>query len=271
MLGEMRFWLDSMRVDGFRCDVAGGVPTDFWVEARRALAAGHSDLFMLAEAEDPALHQAFDMTYGWELHHLLNDVAQGKKGARDLDAYFARDAARFPADAYRMYFTSNHDENSWSGTELERMGANHRAAFVLAATAVRGMPLLYTGQEASLNKRLRFFEKDTVDWNGPSLADFYRALFDLKERQPALAAGAAGGAQTTLKTSGADRVYAYTRTRDSSTVLVALNFGDLPATLRYEMLARPGQYTDWFDRSKVTLAATGTIAVPAHGYRVLVR
>jgi alpha-amylase len=271
MVGEMRFWLDSMRVDGFRCDVAGGVPDAFWAEARRALAEGHPELFMLAEAEDPRFHAAFDMTYGWELHHLLNEVAQGKKGARDLDAYFARESGRYPPDAIRMYFTSNHDENSWQGTEFERMGANHAPAFVLAATAARGMPLMYTGQEASLRKRLRFFEKDTVDWNGPSLADFYRAVLDLKERQPALASGAAGGAQATVRTSAGERVFAFTRTRDSSTVLVALNFGDAPATAAYEGLPRPGEYTDWFDRSTVSLAGTGTIAIPAHGYRVLVR
>jgi glycosidase len=271
MLGEMRFWLDSMRVDGFRCDVAGGVPADFWLDARRSLAAGHPELFLLAEAEDPAMHAAFDMTYGWELHHLLNDVAQGKKGARELDAYFARDARRFAPDAYRMYFTSNHDENSWQGTEFERMGANHLPAFVVAATAPRGMPLLYTGQEASLKKRLRFFEKDTVDWGGASLADFYRAVLDLKERQPALAAGGAGGAYAPLETGGGDRVFAFTRTRDANTVVVAVNFGDAPATAAYEALPRPGEYTDWFDRSRTTLGAAGSLAIPAHGYRVLVR
>ena len=83
---------------------------------------------MLAEAEDPKLHAAFDMTYGWELHHLLNEVAQGKKPTGALDAYFARqDCAVSAASAYRMYFTSNHDENSWNGSEFERMGANHAA------------------------------------------------------------------------------------------------------------------------------------------------
>ena len=112
-----------------------------------------------------------------------------------------------------MYFTSNHDENSWNGTEFERMGANHLPAFVLSATAQNSMPLLYTGQEVSLKKRLRFFEKDTVDWSGPSLASFYRAMFDLKHPQPALANGAWGGAQTALETDGGDRVYAFTRTR----------------------------------------------------------
>jgi len=271
MIGEMKWWLDRTGIDGFRCDVAGGVPTDFWVDARRQLSASRPDLFMLAEAEEPGIHAAFDMTYGWELHHLLNDVAQGKKTTAALDDYFARDRRRFPADAFRMYFTSNHDENSWQGTEFERMGANHLPAFVLAATAQNGMPLLYTGQEVSLNKRLRFFEKDTVDWNGTSLAGFYRSMLELKHGQEALANGAAGGPQTTLKTSGGDRVYAYTRTRGSSAVLVALNFGDAAARAAYEALPAPGTYTDWLDKSRLTLASSGTLDIPAHGYRVLVR
>jgi alpha-amylase len=271
MIAEMRWWVDSMGVDGFRCDVAGGVPYDFWAQAHRELKGARPDLFMLAESEDPRLHEWFDMTYGWELHHLLNEVAQGKKGSAALDEYFAKDRRRFPADAYRMYFTSNHDENSWQGTEFERMGENHRPAFVLAATAQNGMPLLYTGQEAGMTKRLRFFEKDTVDWGGgASLAAFYRAMFALKHGQPALANGAAGGPQATLRTVGGERVYAYTRTRGSNTVLVALNFAATPARVSYEGLAAGG-YTDWFDRSRVTLASSGTLEVPANGYRVLVR
>jgi glycosidase len=271
MIDAMRWWVERMGVDGFRCDVAGGVPMDFWVDARAALKAARANLFLLAEAEDPKFHSVFDMTYGWELHHLLNAVAQGKRPATDLDAYFARDDSLYGPAAYRMYFTSNHDENSWQGTEFERMGKNHAPAFVLAATAERSMPLLYTGQEASLAKRLRFFEKDTVDWNGPSLAAFYKAMFELKERQPALANGPWGGDQTTLEHDGGERVYAFTRSQGANTVLVALNFGASPVTLSYTGLTRAGAYTDWFSKRRATLAASGRLDVPANGYRVLVK
>jgi glycosidase len=271
MIAEMRWWLNRTGIDGFRCDVAGGVPTDFWVEARRELTASRPDLFMLAEAEDPRIHAAFDMTYAWQLHHLLNDMARGKKSTAALDGYFAMNDSVFGRDAYRMTFTSNHDENSWNGTEFERMGANHVPAFVLSATSAGSMPLLYTGQEASLSKRLRFFEKDTVDWSGPSLAPFYRSMFDLKHRQPALANGAQGGVQAVLHTDGGDRVYAFTRTKGANTVFVAVNFGDAPASTSYEDLQRPGRYTDWFTKAPLTLPARGRLDVPAHGYRVLVR
>ncbi|MBW3654873.1 MAG: alpha amylase C-terminal domain-containing protein [Gemmatimonadetes bacterium] len=271
MIREMRWWLDEMGIDGFRADVAWGVPYEFWAEARPALVSAKPDLFLLAEAEDPRLHQWFHATYAWELHHLLNEIAQGKKGTAELDRYFARQDSLYGRGAYRMTFTSNHDENSWQGSEFERMGANHAPAFVLSATAQNSIPLLYTGQEASLNKRLRFFEKDTVDWSGPSLAPFYSALFGLKHSQPALGNGAWGAPQVKLQTDGGDRVYAFTRTQGENTVLVAVNFGDGAAAVGYQGLARPGAYTDWFSKDRVQLGAAGRLNIPAHGYRVLVR
>ena len=270
MIDAMRWWLVNGHIDGFRNDVAGGVPLDFWMQARAALQKTRPDLFMLAEAEDPRLHAAFDMTYGWELHHLMNDVAQGKKPTSALDAYVARQDSLFPRGAYRMYFTSNHDENSWNGSEFERMGANALPMYVLAATVRGSMPLLYTGQEVSLKKRLRFFEKDTVDWRGPSLAPFYHALFDLKHREPALGNGAFGGTQTRLQTTGGDRGYAFERAKGNNVVVVALNFGDSPITATYQAPGS-GTFTDWFNRAATPLPAHGTIDVPPHGYRVLVR
>jgi glycosidase len=271
MIAEMKWWVHSMNVDGFRCDVAGGVPNEFWSDVRRELQTARPDIFLLAEAESPAMHPTFDMTYGWELHHLLNAIANGREPTSKLDEYFAKDAAAYPANAYRMYFTSNHDENSWQGTEFERMGANHLPAFVLAATVSHGMPLLYTGQEVSLKKRLRFFEKDTVDWKGASLGEFYRKLFELKEANSALWNGAFGGEQRTIATDGGDRVYVFSRTRGEKTVIVALNFGDSAKRVTYGDLSQPGDYTDWFSRAPIAMAAAGALVIPAHGYRVLVR
>jgi hypothetical protein len=170
-----------------------------------------------------------------------------------------------------MYFTSNHDENSWNGSEFERMGPNALPMYVFAATVRGSMPLLYTGQEVSLKKRLRFFEKDTVDWSGPSLAPFYHAVFDLKHHEPALANGAFGGAQTTLHTTGGDRVYAFERVKENNVVVVALNFGDAPVSAAYQGLSGAGSFSDWFTKAGVSLPANGAIDIPAHGYRVLVR
>lgn len=122
-----------------------------------------------------------------------------------------------------------------------------------------------------MNKRLRFFEKDTVDWSGPSLADFYAAMFELKHTQPALANGPWGGRQTALAHNGGDRVYAFTRTRGANTVLVVVNFGRPAVSLDFRGLPNPGTYTDWFSKRAIPLAAEGTLSIPSHGFRVLVR
>ena len=271
MIGEMRWWLDSTGIDGFRCDVAGFVPYDFWAAARAALQAVKPDLFMLAEWEDPKLHPTFEMTYGWTLFHVLNDVASGKQKASAIDTHFKAFEATFPDYAFRMNFTSNHDENSWNGTEFERMGANHLAAYVIAATTQKAMPLLYSGQEASFKRRLAFFEKDSIDWTGPSLAPFYSQVFELRHTQAVLWSGSRGARQLTLATDDPDTVYAFVRARGQKAVVVLVNFGDAPRTVRYTGLAATGDYTEWFDKSTRTLTAAGSIEIPAHGYRIFVK
>jgi alpha-amylase len=271
MINEMRWWVESTGIDGFRCDVAGFVPHDFWASVRAAFRPTHPNLFFLAEWEDPKLHESFDATFGWGLFHLMNDVASGKQTTAAIDKYFAEFESRFPAGGYRLNFTSNHDENSWNGTEFERMGQNHQAAFVLSATTQYSMPLLYSGQEASFNRRLAFFEKDSIDWAGPSLADFYRSIFELRHTQDVLFNGPWGAPQTKLATNGGDRVWAFVRSRGEKAVVVVTNFGDARASVKYTALAAPGTYMDWFAKAPVTLAADGMIEVPAHGYRVLVK
>ena len=271
MIADMAWWVREMGVDGFRCDVAWGIGMDFWRQARAALLRERADLFLLAEAEGPKYHTGFDATYGWELHHLMNRLAQGKDSFPSLDAWLAKDAAEYPANAMRMMFTSNHDENSWQGTEFERMGANHRAMFVLAATLRGSIPLVYTGQEAGLAKRLRFFEKDTVSWSDQSAAPFYQTMLELKAATPALWNGADGGDQAKLAGTGPATVYAFTRTEGASVALVAVNLGAAPATYRYTGLAAPGDYRDAFTGATVALGAEGTLTLPANGYLVLTR
>ena len=270
MIEDMKWWVTEMGLDGFRCDVAWGVPIGFWREARTALLAAKPDLFLLAEAEGPELHSAFDASYGWEFHHLLNAIAQGKEPVTKLDEYLAGQS-KYPANAMRMYFTSNHDENSWQGTEFERMGLNHQAAFVLSATMPNSFPLLYTGQEAKLSKRLRFFEKDTVTWTDTTLVPFYRSIFAMKHRTPALWNGSDGGAMARLAGDGGAHIYAFTRSKEISSALVAVNFGDAAETFTYQDLAMPGSYRDAFNGTPVELGATGTLRIPAHGYLVYVR
>ena len=186
----MRFWV-KRGVDGFRCDVAYQVPQEFWEATIPVLReeAGR-ELYFLAEGEETWLHDAgFDATYAWKLHHLLNDIAQSKADGDSLARYVAWNAENYPADAKRLSFTSNHDENSWSGTEFERMGDAWKAMTVLCWTLPESQPLIYTGQEIGWDHRFEFFEKDpvpTLSWKANDYTEFYEYLTGLRHDHPAL-------------------------------------------------------------------------------------
>ena len=225
MAAAMRFWLDR-GIDGFRCDMACEVPIDFWQQTLPALRKEYPGIYLLAEGEAPALHDgAFDASYAWELHHLLNDIAQGRKSAADLRAYVARDAAAMPREAFRLMFTSNHDENSWAGTEFERMGDAARVMALLTFTLPNGQPLVYTGQEMGFDHRFEFFEKDPVPaWERNGFTDFYAALIRLRHENPVLAAGERGGqAAYPLGERTPDGLMLFSRTAGGNEVTVAAN------------------------------------------------
>lgn len=228
MLRSMRWWMDSIGIDGFRCDVAGEVPTDFWNWAMNDIRRDHPDMFTLAEDEDKAqelTESAFDMYYGWTLHHLMNDVAQGKKTVDDLWDYFNKCDTTIRPEAIRMNFTSNHDENSWNGTEYERMGdaAHLFAAFTYV---VPGMPMIYTGQLSGNHHRLEFFEKDLIDVveDAPERA-LYNYLNNLRAENPALYSNELGAPMKRLMTDN-NAIFACARQLPESngnTVLAIMN------------------------------------------------
>ncbi len=227
MISAMRFWVADVGVDGFRCDVASLVPVDFWVRARRELEAV-KPLFMLAESDAVALHTsgAFDVTYDWTLpDEVFKKLGRGEAGAPLLKAWLERQPAGYPPEACRMRFTSNHDYNSWHGTDVELYGDAWQALAVLTFM-LPGMPLIYNGQEAGLSRRLAFFEKDAIDWRDETHAAFYRRLVALKHRHPALAAPPQGGTLTLLP--AAPDVVAFERRRGADVVRVAVNLSAQP-------------------------------------------
>jgi glycosidase len=243
------------------------VPVEFWDNARAAL-DNIKPVFMLAEAEDaPLIVSAFDMEYGWEFHHIMNHVAKGDLDADSIQAYFDRQMKRYPRGAYKMNFTSNHDENSWNGTVWERMGDGAYAFAVLSST-VPGMPLVYTGQEAGLDKRLEFFEKDQVEWKEHPFFDLYKALFELKHENKALWNGEFGGSFIRLESSDQSNIYAFVREKEDDKVVAIFNFSDQEGEYEISGKYLSGEYTVFMSDETVSLSDKETMTLKPWEYRV---
>lgn len=266
MIESMKFWVKTSDIDGFRCDVADWVPVDFWNDVRKQLDE-IKPIFMLAEAENPAHHTAaFDMSYGWEFHHIMNQIAQGKKNVDDIRKYVV-ERTKFPTNAFKMNFTSNHDENSWNGTEMERMGDARFAMAVLAAT-FEGMNLIYNGQETSLDRRLLFFEKDSINWNKMDLVDFYSKINKLKEKNPALWNGNFGGDLQIISPESNKKVLVYKREKNGQKVIVVLNLSAEKQSIKIENNSLKGKYTNLFTGKKKSISTCLTEELEAWSYIV---
>lgn len=252
MTDAMTFWITEAGIDGFRCDVAGRVPVDYWNEARLALdTAAGKPVFMLAEATEPELMEnAFDMDYNWPMKDLFSHIAATAgqysfrtttpdypvRHAADIDSLLNEQAKTYPVDSYMMNMTSNHDLNSWEGTEFERLG-NLSEAFAVLSYTLPGMPLIYTGQETGLDRALEFFVKDTPPQWEPrnNFFTFYQKLNQLKHSRPELSAGTKGGTMHMMR-SGAEDIIAFKRETGDSGTFVAANLGK--ETLPLQLCAR---------------------------------
>lgn len=251
MIDAMKYWITEVGVDGFRCDVAGEVPTDFWDEARPELEKAKADVFMLAEASKPELQKnGFDMGYNWPMKDLFSAIAatsgqytfKGTDGkvkefpethAKDIDKLLAEQAAEYPKDTYLMNMVTNHDLNSWEGTEFDRLG-NLTDAFAVLSYTLPGMPMLYTGQETGMNRAFEFFEKDKAPQWEPrnGYFEFYKKLNNLKHTQKVLAAGVEGGELVSYD-AGSPDLYVFSREKDGSKVVVLTNLGKEAAAVSF--------------------------------------
>ncbi|GAB2556499.1 alpha-amylase family glycosyl hydrolase [Spirosoma areae] len=269
MTEAMKYWVKECDIDGYRCDVAGFVPTDYWAELRPELDKIKT-VFMLAEWEDEPdqFRKCFNMNYGWSMHTMMKAVAKGARTADKIDSLRGANQERFPAWYYQMLFTQNHDENTHNGTLFESFGAGADAFIVLSST-LEGMPLVYNGMESDLNKRLAFFEKDSIAWGNYAKNDFYKALLTLKHRNRALWNGRAGGKAVKIQTDHDDKVYAFYRQRDTDRVTVVLNLSRVPQTVRLTGDGFAGTYTDVFSHQPVELKSDMVVTLKPWEYRVL--
>lgn len=235
MLDAMTGWVERCDIDGFRCDVADMVGRAFWSRAIPALRRIKS-IYMLAEGAPRWLHRVgFDATYGWDFGGLLHDVVAGQKTVKILREQLAKDAAAVGRTGARMRFTTNHDWNSWEGVARDRLGPAHDAAAVLAFT-LPGTPMIYSGEEAGLDRAIEFFVKDQIDWRPHPMADLYRRLATLKRTEPALRSvtgtGAGAGSFEFLDVGNAPRVLAFRRRKGASEVTVLANLSPKPARVK---------------------------------------
>lgn len=269
MTEAMKYWVSDIDVDGFRCDVAGFVPTDFWNTARRELDA-IKPVFMLAEWESRDLHrEAFDMTYAWSWNEAMHHIAMGRTDLVPLHVYYSWNEKAYPRDSMRMMFVSNHDANAWEGTEFEQFGDALEAAIVLSVVG-SGLPLVYNGQEAGNDKRLEFFEKDPIEWREHPMGEFYRRLFALKRINTALWNGRWGARMVDVPTTNHTRVLSFLRSNDVDRVFAVLNFSDAPQDLGFLETLHHGTYTEFFSGEPLELTAQSRLTLEPWGYRVYV-
>jgi len=266
MIDALKFWVEECAIDGYRCDVAGMVPTEFWIEARTELEKS-KNVFMLAEWDTPEVHQAFDMTYDWDLHHILNGIAKEEKSVIDLIAHLNKNEMEFPANAFRMQFTSNHDENSWNGTEFERLG-NGVETFAVLSCLIPDMPLVYTGQEAGNNKRLSFFEKDLVEWKEHKLFNIYSKLFELKKTSKALQNGVQGGELKYIEASDYESIFAFTRSSEKDKILAVFNLSNKTVNVDLMGETLQGSYKNVFTGKLETFLAKESLELSSWEYRI---
>lgn len=270
MLDAMKWWLTETNIDGFRCDVAHMVPVDFWNDTRKELDKLRK-IFFLAESDQPFLHEkSYDATYDWKFHHIMNDIAQGKKNANAVEKHFAWVDSIYPYDSYLLEFTSNHDENSWAGTEYERMGQGAKTFAALTFT-LPGIPLIYNGQEVGFNRRLKFFEKDSIDWKESEMFPFYQKLIALKKTNKALRNGDWGGKMERINTSCDSTVYAFTREAQGDKVFFLANVRPKAQNIKLKGNKYLGSYTELFTGKPTTFAPNSRIELKPWEYLIFIR
>lgn len=276
MIEEMRYWLKEYNIDGFRCDVASLVPTEFWIEARKELRKD-KDLFMLAESGDINLVdvKAFDAIYADDLYDLFFEVLDGKKRPEMIFNVVKNRYVSGHADRVYMNFSDNHDKNSWVGTlfDLTRNGSAYESFIALSFT-LPGATLVYNGLEAPLQKRLAFFEKDLIEWNAYPYQNFISKLASLKKTHPALSDSGEGTFNIIYSTVWEDRdLLMFERTNQNQTIVMMMNLSpyDRSFSLYNKEVIPDGIYTNYETLTKINLKTQEQFRLRPWEFRLYLR
>ncbi|HEX7317915.1 MAG TPA: alpha-amylase family glycosyl hydrolase [Pyrinomonadaceae bacterium] len=285
MIDMLKFWLREYDLDGFRCDVAAEVPTDFWEEARAEGDKVKADVVWLAESDKPELLvRAFDFDYSWPLHGTLNDVLQGRKPATAFRQTWEADEAKYPRGALRMRFSDNHDERR----AVARFGEGGALASSALMLTLDGVPMLYNGMEVGDTTESgdpALFYKLPVFWpiekRRPEFPRFYRQMIALRKAHPAFTRGGVAW----LRNSDESRVVTFARRDETEEIVVAINFSNRPFEGTIEAPSgaafnditpdtRPPLKPDASDAeraARVRAVSLPTLSLEPWGFRVLVR
>ena len=269
MTEALKYWVREADIDGYRCDVAGFVPVDFWNNARKEMDE-IKPVFMLAEWESRDLHaEAFDMTYAWSWNETMHKICTGKADVFGLFIYYSWNESAYPYNSMRMTFVSNHDKNAWEGTMWEQFGDGLEAAIVLSVVG-EGMPLVYSGQEAGNDRRLAFFEKDQIEWKEHRIGELYRQLFSLMKANTALWHGKWGATMVNVPNNAEKEVLSFVRQNEKDKVFAVFNFSDRQQNISFEESLHHGSYTDYFKDKTILFDASSSLKIEPWGFRVFV-
>ena len=270
MINAMKFWVGECKIDGFRCDMAMLVPVDFWIEARTELDQ-LKKLFWLGEFDqwnDEAFAHVFDVSYSWHWMHTTQEFYQKHQHIVELDKALNGYQHKQPFQHIRSFFTSNHDENSWNGSEYEKYGEMAIPLAVFSCTW-NGIPLIYSGQELPNKKRLQFFDKDEIEWTDkPALHNFYKKLLLLRKQHPALLNGHRDVITWRIATDHPNQLFCFVRKNKEQEIIVVLNFSPKKINFHLHDLRVRGEFTNVFTGN--TKNAADNFSIEPWGYKILI-
>lgn len=264
MIDSMLHWIREYNIDGFRCDMAHLVPLDFWIQAR-AECDSVKQLLWLAECEDVSYHQVFDLTYSWQWMHATEAACKEESKWSEARNVFIQYLA-YPKRSAKLLFTTNHDENSWNGTEYEKYNSR---ALALAALSIGApaVPLIYSGQEIPNHKRLEFFEKDPLNFSQPiALHSFYRILLNAKRNNPCLHLDAT----VLLLQTQHDGIFALLQMNKTSKGILIFNMTTNEQSIRIESKMLVGSYQDIFSNAEYGISDVFETRLEEGAFMILV-
>jgi glycosidase len=270
MTEALKYWVKEVDIDGYRCDVAGFVPIEFWNNARKELDA-IKPVFMLAEWESRDLHaEAFDMTYAWSWNEKIHQICMGKADVNQLYIYYSWNESAYPANSMRMTFVSNHDKNAWEGTMYEQFGEGLEAAIALSVVG-EGMPLIYNGQEAGNTKRLAFFDKDAIQWKQDAIGKLYKDLLALMKSNTALWHTKWGGRMIKVPNNDETNVFSFVRANEKDKVFAVFNFSGDSKEVVFKEYLHFGEYRQFRDGNNMTFDENSSISLKPWDYKIYIK